>query len=79
MGSNYARTDMIATSLRTGQPLPQVTPCPLLDKFMATHYKFALPGGLANGTVEDDDYGLPANVTMGTLEDMQYLCVFFAS
>ena len=27
--------DMISTALRTGIPLPQVTPCPLLDRFVA--------------------------------------------
>lgn len=26
---------MISTALRTGIPLPQVTPCPLLDRFVA--------------------------------------------
>ncbi|KII83301.1 hypothetical protein PLICRDRAFT_180563 [Plicaturopsis crispa FD-325 SS-3] len=28
---------MISASLRTGTPLPQTTPCPLVDRFMIRH------------------------------------------
>lgn len=59
---------LISTSLRTGNPLPQITPCPLLDRFMAyTH-------GLNVIRQEaDDDYGLPRTMTIDTLENEQYL------
>ena len=60
---------MISTALRTGSPLPQVTPCPLLDRFVAT-----LPG--FNITRKDEeDFGLPRTITVETLEDEQYLYV----
>ena len=29
---------MISTALRTGNSLPQITPCPLLDRFMLYHH-----------------------------------------
>ncbi|KAL5495894.1 hypothetical protein ACEPAI_1358 [Sanghuangporus weigelae] len=34
-GDVLAVINMISTALRTGTPLPQVTPCPLLDRFIA--------------------------------------------
>ncbi|OCH87285.1 hypothetical protein OBBRIDRAFT_814199 [Obba rivulosa] len=68
-GDVLAVISMISTSLRTGTPLPQITPCPLLDRFMTyTH-------GLNVIRQEaDDDYGLPRTMTIDTLENEQYLC-----
>lgn len=61
---------MISTALRTGTPLPQVTPCPLVDRFMIyTH------GLNIIRQEEDDDYGLPRTMTIDTLENEQYLYV----
>lgn len=59
---------MISTALRTGTPLPQVTPCPLLDRFVAFHQGL----NVLRNEVEDD-YGLPRTLTIDTLEDEQYL------
>lgn len=66
----FCATGMVSTALRTGNPLPQITPCPLLDRFMVhTH-------GLNVIRQEaDDDYGLPRTMTIDTLENEQYLCV----
>ncbi|GBE78787.1 hypothetical protein SCP_0116800 [Sparassis crispa] len=68
-GDVLAVISMISTSLRTGNPLPQISPCPLLDRFMIyTH-------GLNVIRQEaDDDYGLPRTMTIDTLENEQYLC-----
>ncbi|TFK87224.1 hypothetical protein K466DRAFT_491227 [Polyporus arcularius HHB13444] len=68
-GDVLAVISMISTALRTGNPLPQITPCPLLDRFMVhTH-------GLNVIRQEaDDDYGLPRTMTIDTLENEQYLC-----
>ncbi|KAI0641257.1 hypothetical protein C8Q79DRAFT_919931 [Trametes meyenii] len=68
-GDVLAVISMISTALRTGNPLPQITPCPLLDRFMIhTH-------GLNVIRQEaDDDYGLPRTMTIDTLENEQYLC-----
>ncbi|KAL4245332.1 hypothetical protein ABKN59_008325 [Abortiporus biennis] len=68
-GDILAVISLISTSLRTGNPLPQITPCPLLDRFMSyTH-------GLNVIRQEaDDDYGLPRTMTIDTLENEQYLC-----
>lgn len=51
---------MISIALRTGTPLPQITPCPLLDRFVAHN-------------VGMDDYGLPRTLNIETLENEQYL------
>ncbi|KAH8105047.1 hypothetical protein DFH11DRAFT_1864282 [Phellopilus nigrolimitatus] len=51
---------MISIALRTGTPLPQITPCPLLDRFVAHH----------DG---QEDFGLPRALTIDTLENEQYL------
>jgi hypothetical protein len=61
---------MISTALRTGQPLPQITPCPLLDRFMLRFQ------GLEVIRKEyQDDYGLPQQMTLDTLKDEQYMYV----
>jgi hypothetical protein len=58
---------MINTSLRTGQPLPQVTPCPLLDRFLARQHGLAI--------YASNDFGSADTPEMSVLEDAQYLCV----
>ncbi|KII83920.1 hypothetical protein PLICRDRAFT_179954 [Plicaturopsis crispa FD-325 SS-3] len=67
-GDVLAVISMISTSLRTGTPLPQITPCPLVDRFMIRHQ------GLDVIEQEsEDDYGLPRTMTMSTLENEQYM------
>ena len=61
---------MVSTSLRTGTPLPQVTPCPILDRFVLRHHGLHIVDEDA-----EDDYGLPRTLTIETLEDEQYLYV----
>ncbi|KAN0123038.1 Protein of unknown function (DUF2422) domain containing protein [Russula decolorans] len=60
---------MISTALRTGAPLPQITPCPLLDRFMLFHH-----GLNVLRHEDDDDYGLPRTMSMDVLENEQYMC-----
>lgn len=61
---------LISSSLRTGDPLPQVTPCPLINRFMERHY------GLNVIHEEcEEDFGLPKALTEETFESLQYLCV----
>jgi hypothetical protein len=59
---------MISNSLRSGQPLPQITPCPLLDRFMARQH-----GLNVIHQESEDDLGLPRTLTMDTLQNEQYL------
>jgi hypothetical protein len=59
---------MISHSLRSGGPLPQITPCPLLDHFMARHH-----GLNVIHQESGDDYGLPRTLTVDTLKNEQYL------
>jgi Aromatic acid exporter family member 2 len=59
---------MISTALRTGTPLPQVTPCPLLDRFILHHH-----GLNVMRSEEDDDYGLPRTMSIDILQNGQYM------
>jgi hypothetical protein len=61
---------VISTALRTGTPLPQITPCPLLDRFIIYHH-----GLNVMRHEDDDDYGLPRTLSMDVLEDEQYMSV----
>ena len=49
-------------------PLPQVTPCPLLDRFVANNEGLHI---LQRDL--EDDYDLPRELTIETLENEQYL------
>ncbi|KAH9974520.1 hypothetical protein BJV74DRAFT_782419 [Russula compacta] len=68
-GDVLAVISMISTALRTGTPLPQITPCPLLDRFMLYHH-----GLNVMRNEDDDDYGLPRTMSMDVLENEQYMC-----
>ncbi|EKM60249.1 uncharacterized protein PHACADRAFT_246113 [Phanerochaete carnosa HHB-10118-sp] len=68
-GDVLAVISMISTALKTGQPLPQITPCPLLDRYMENSHGLNVIRGEA-----DDDYGLPRTMTIDTLANEQYLC-----
>ncbi|KZT65496.1 hypothetical protein DAEQUDRAFT_520383 [Daedalea quercina L-15889] len=69
-GDVLAVISMISTALRTGTPVPQVTPCPLADRLMVyTH------GLNIVRQEEDDDYGLPRTMMIDTSENEQYLCI----
>ncbi|KIY44983.1 hypothetical protein FISHEDRAFT_50366 [Fistulina hepatica ATCC 64428] len=61
-------TDMIATGLRTGSPLPQITPCPLLHRFLAHSHGLEIIHKAA-----EEDYGLPRILSIEVLENEQYL------
>ena len=63
---------MISTALLTGNPLPQITPCPLLDRFMLRYHGMNVIHRDA-----EEDYGLPRSlrVTPETLRNEQYLSV----
>ncbi|KAF5312520.1 hypothetical protein D9619_003562 [Psilocybe cf. subviscida] len=67
-GDILAVVSMISNSLRTGTPLPQITPCPLLDRFT---YKYHGLDVIHKDS--EEDYGLPRNLSMDTLENEQYL------
>jgi len=62
---------IISTALRSGTPIPQITPCPLLDRFLRFNHGFnVVPGE------EGDEYGLPETATVALLEDEQYMYGF---
>ena len=65
---------MITSSLRTGSPLPQITPCPLLDRFLLQYHGLSVIHKEAG-----EDHGLPRSMTFDTLKNEQYLSVFFFS
>ncbi len=41
LGDVVSVISMCSTALKTGEPLPQVTPCPLVDRFMDTPHGFS--------------------------------------
>lgn len=61
---------MIATALRTGGPLPQITPCPLVDRYLLKYHGLNVIHSDA-----EDDYGLPRTLSLDTLQDEQYMWV----
>ncbi|ESK92525.1 hypothetical protein Moror_4433 [Moniliophthora roreri MCA 2997] len=67
-GDILAVISMIATALRTGNPLPQITPCPLIDRFMLKYHGLNVVSREA-----EEDYGLPRTLTPETLENEQYM------
>ncbi|KAF7363690.1 hypothetical protein MSAN_01026700 [Mycena sanguinolenta] len=72
-GDVLAVISMISTALRTGSALPQITPCPLIDRFQS-HL------GLHHNDSEED-YGIPKTLNLETLQNEQYLmfCVGIAT
>ncbi|KAJ7744984.1 hypothetical protein DFH07DRAFT_20255 [Mycena maculata] len=77
-GDVLAVISMISTALRTGCALPQITPCPLLDRFSATSTQYGLN---VIHKESEEDYGLPRELTLETLQNEQYLrfCVGVAT
>ncbi|KAG6818618.1 hypothetical protein H0H93_003419 [Arthromyces matolae] len=59
---------MISTALRSGSALPQISPCPLLDRFMSRYH-----GLEVIHKESEEDYGLPRTLTLETLQNEQYL------
>ncbi|KAF9261178.1 hypothetical protein L218DRAFT_981064 [Marasmius fiardii PR-910] len=67
-GDMLAVISMISHSLRTGDPLPQITPCPLLNRMMLKYH------GLNVVSRDDDhDYGISRTLTPEMLENKQYM------
>lgn len=67
-GDILAVMTLISTALRTGLPLPQIAPCPLLDRFMREHHGLEIIH-----KESEEDYGLPRTLTLDTLQNEQYL------
>ncbi|KAF8811417.1 hypothetical protein BYT27DRAFT_7336184 [Phlegmacium glaucopus] len=67
-GDVLAIISMISSSLRTGCPLPQITPCPLLDRFLLQYHGLNVIHKEAG-----EDYGLPRSMSLDTLKNEQYL------
>ena len=64
---------LISTALRSGTPIPQITPCPLLNRFLRYNHGFNVV------QEEDDEAGLPKTPTVDLLEDEQYMYGVFYS
>ncbi|KAF8067019.1 hypothetical protein FPV67DRAFT_1769133 [Lyophyllum atratum] len=67
-GDILAVITMISTALRAGSPLPQITPCPLLDRFMEQAHGLDIIH-----KESEEDYGLPRTLTLDTLRNEQYM------
>lgn len=76
LGDVVSVISMCSTALRTGEPLPQVTPCPLVDRFMnVPHglYPYLASENSVGEVMEDLLSTLPAKITLSTLEDAEYM------
>ncbi|CDU22185.1 uncharacterized protein SPSC_00815 [Sporisorium scitamineum] len=71
LGDVVSVITMCSTALKTGQPLPQVTPCPLVDRFMDTPHGFNVLH--QQGHADDVLASLPAKITLATLQDAEYM------
>jgi hypothetical protein len=67
-GDVLAVITMLSNALRNGAPLPQITPCPLFDKWIVSYH-----GLNVISKDSDEDFGLPRTLTMETMENKQYL------
>ncbi|KAF8121514.1 hypothetical protein EV363DRAFT_907034 [Boletus edulis] len=67
-GDVLAVISLISSSLRTGDPLPQVTPCPLLNRFIDHRHGLNIVH-----EESEEDFGLPKLLTEETLESLQYM------
>ncbi len=82
LGDVVSVISMCSTALKTGEPLPQITPCPLVDRFMDTphgfnaympsHHHHNNDAGVHSG-VDELLAELPQKITMTTLEDAEYM------
>jgi hypothetical protein len=61
---------MISTALRSGTPIPQITPCPLMNRFLRYNH-----GLNVVQEEEDDEFELPKTITIDVLKDDQYMYV----
>ncbi|KDN53019.1 hypothetical protein K437DRAFT_219732 [Tilletiaria anomala UBC 951] len=68
IGDVVAVLIMCSTALQSGMPLPQITPCPLLDRFLLLK-----PGFAITQDDDEDNLGLPTHVTFATVCDPAYL------
>ncbi|KAF8123857.1 hypothetical protein EV363DRAFT_1587054 [Boletus edulis] len=67
-GDVLAVMSLISSSLRNGNPLPQVTPCPLVSRFVERSH-----GLNVVHEESEEDFGLPRLLTEETLESLQYM------
>ncbi|PWN49312.1 hypothetical protein IE53DRAFT_369881 [Violaceomyces palustris] len=68
LGDVISVIQMCSTALRTASPLPQITPCPLVDRFLLFEHGFAI-----TRDDEADDLGLPRTINLSTLSDQEYM------
>ena len=77
LGDVVSVISMCSTALKTGEPLPQITPCPLVDRFMDTPHGFNayLPTqeGMAHTAWDEILATLPSKITLSMLEDEEYM------
>lgn len=67
IGDVLAVLSMTSSSLRAGTPLPQITPCPLVERLYQKKY------GLTVAHADGDSDDIPESVTVDVLESEEYL------
>ncbi len=67
IGDVFATILMCSTALQTAQPLPQISLSPLIDRYLLFQQGYSIMRD------EEEDLGLPVQITKETLQDPQYL------
>lgn len=67
VGDVLACFEMCATSIKTGMPLPQITPCPLVDRGYSA--KMGLDLGVKDEEIPE---GLPSHIDFNVLKSEEY-------
>ncbi|EPQ28128.1 uncharacterized protein PFL1_06939 [Pseudozyma flocculosa PF-1] len=86
LGDVISVISMCSTALKTSSPLPQITPCPLLDRFLLFEHGFDVRYHRGGGEEQDDAAGgegkaeeegllgtLPRKISLKTLREHEYM------
>lgn len=73
LGDVVSVISMCSTALKTGEPLPQVTACPLVDRFLDTPHGFNIAQETGSRAIDEMLATLPAKITLATLQDAEYM------
>lgn len=72
LGDVISVISLCSTALKTASPMPQITACPLVDRFLLFEHGFDVTH--THGTAPPEWLeGLPKKITLATLADQEYM------
>ncbi|KAL7418186.1 hypothetical protein BDY24DRAFT_437656 [Mrakia frigida] len=73
LGDVLAVISLCATCLRSASPLPQITPCPLIERYLERHHGLRIDMDYDESVHhEEESGGVPRHVTAEVLESIEY-------